>query len=93
MNSFELISDKAAHTALSDDQFLGQWSILFNSCNHATIFQHPSFVCTWYKTYIQKWRPVIIKSSNPNGELNGLWLLAYSLENHSLVHAGSHQAE
>lgn len=93
MNSFELISDKAAHTALSDDQFLGQWSILFNSCNHATIFQHPSFVCTWYKTYIQKWRPVIIKSSNPNGELNGLWLLAYSLENRSLVHAGSHQAE
>ena len=91
--SIELIKGNAAHNTLADNQFLNQWSILYDKCNHATICQHPSFVCTWYKTYGQKWRPLIIKSCNSDGDLTGLWLLAYNPENHTLVHTGAHQAE
>jgi len=90
--SIELIKGNAVHTALSDNQFLNQWSILYDKCKHATIFQHPSFVCTWDKTYSEKWQPVIAKSTN-YGDLVGLWLLAYNPEKQILVHAGAHQAE
>ena len=89
----ELISGKAAHITLIDEQFLSRWSILFDKCKHATVFQHPSFVCTWYKTYHQHWHPVIIKSCNAEGNLTALWLLAYNPETRALVHAGAHQAE
>lgn len=91
--TIDLISDYNAYDLLNDEQFIRQWISLFNQCDYATVFQHPSFVQTWYETYRLQWKPVLIKYQSNDGHLKGLWLLAYSNEKKALVHAGAHQAE
>lgn len=89
----EILSGSAAHRMLSNDEFLKHWYELFEYCEYATVCQHPSFVCTWYRTYREQWIPVIISSYNSSENLSGLWLLAYNQETRNLEHAGSYQAE
>lgn len=88
-----LVSDHNAYDLLNDEQFKVQWLSLFDQCDYATVFQHPSFVQTWYETYRLQWKPILVKYQDDDGHLKGLWLLAYSKEKKLLVHAGAHQAE
>ncbi len=89
----ELISGHPALTVLLDHQFLELWRTLYKKCPHATAFQAPAFVCAWYETYCSHWQPVVVQSKNSNGDLIGLWLLAYDPATNTLAHAGTHQAE
>lgn len=87
-----LIGEQAFET-LRDHRFLRSWLALHESCAHASAFQSPGFVCTWYEAYRAKWEPVVVRAVDVNKELVGLWLLARTLGTNELAHAGSHQAE
>jgi len=92
-HSHHIVRGSVAFALLADPSFLSRWRTLHSCCPHATAFQAPGFVRTWYETYQDVWEPVIVQSQNAWGDLNGLWLLAYQPATHVLVHAGAHQAE
>ena len=89
----ELLFDQEAYARLNDAQFIASWRTLHAKCSHATVFQHPGFVCAWYESYRPIWKPVIALAQNATGELTGLWTLAYDPSAKVLAHAGAHQAE
>jgi CelD/BcsL family acetyltransferase involved in cellulose biosynthesis/RimJ/RimL family protein N-acetyltransferase len=93
VRGIDLLTGQAAHDILTAPHFLASWNALHAKCRHATGFQAPAFVCTWYDAYHDKWEPVIVRSFATDGELVGLWLLAHSRDEQMLVHAGAHQAE
>lgn len=84
---------QSAHAMLGSPEFLAAWRSLHAKCPHATGFQAPGFVRSWYDVYRTRWRPVIVQGNGPEGELAGLWLLAHDPAMQALVHAGAHQAE
>ena len=91
--SVEIAIDEQAHRNLVDTEFLQAWQALHDSCPHATAFQAPHFVRTWYSAYRAKWRPVVVRGFDAQRNLVGLWLLAYESTTDVLTHAGAHQAE
>ncbi len=93
LTQVSLLRGQAAEAALSDPRFLAHWRNLHGSCPHATAFQSPGFVCTWYRAYCAQWQPVIAQSAQADGELAALWLLAHDPVAGLLAHAGTHQAE
>jgi CelD/BcsL family acetyltransferase involved in cellulose biosynthesis/RimJ/RimL family protein N-acetyltransferase len=84
---------QSALSMLADYRFLTLWNSLYDACPHATVFQSPNFVRTWYETYQSEWQPVIVESRDSNGDFIGLWLLAHNPVSNTLAHAGTHQAE
>ena len=78
---------------LADDRYRALWHALYETCPHATVFQSPNFVRTWYDSYQPEWQPVIVESRDSTGALIGLWLLAHNASTNTLAHAGTHQAE
>lgn len=88
-----LVRGRPGLALLADEAFLSRWRTLHSQCPHATVFQAPAFVRSWYYAYQSQWQPVIVHSTALNGELTGLWLLAYDAEQQILTHAGSNQAE
>ncbi len=93
LTQVSLLRGRAAEAVLSDPRFLDHWRNLHGRCPHATAFQSPGFVRAWYRAYCAQWQPVVAQSEQVNGELAGLWLLAYDPVAGVLAHAGTHQAE
>ena len=83
----------SAEGLLEDGAFLAAWDRLEQSCPHATCFQSPAYVRTWYRHYRDTFQPVLLTGKGANGELVGLWPLAFNPSTRDLVHAGAHQAE
>jgi len=85
--SVDVVVGTPAHALINDAAFVAQWSRLADACAHATYFQRPAFVRTWYDSYERTYEPVVARSSS------GLWLLARARGSGALVHAGAQQAE
>ena len=88
-----VLSTDGALALLANESFLREWQSLFESCPHATVFQAPFFASTWYSVYQREWHPVIVRGTDADGRLVGLWLLAKHGKTHQLAHVGAHQAE
>lgn len=93
MTRVDLVAGEEAREILRAPAFIASWISLLERCDHATAFQAPCFVTSWYECYAQRWQPVVVRSIDPDGELVGLWLLAHGDRGRQLVHAGAHQAE
>jgi len=89
--SIELLKGGPVLNLLNNPVFLDAWTQLHNACPWATVFQHPSFVATWYQLYQHEWVPVLIKSEQA-GKLTGLLTLAMD-KNGLITGAGGNQAE
>lgn len=89
----ELSSGGKAFEILANASFRKQWLNLHAQCEYATIFQHPSYVETWYKTYRNICQPVLVISRTKGEIINGLWFLTYDKATKKLEHAGTNQAE
>ncbi|HMK43351.1 MAG TPA: GNAT family N-acetyltransferase [Dissulfurispiraceae bacterium] len=89
----DLLHGQKAHALLDDGFFVELWRKLYEQCPHATAFQGPNFVRTWYKTYREQWQPVILLWRHSDEELAGLWMLAYNISAKELSHAGTIQSE
>jgi CelD/BcsL family acetyltransferase involved in cellulose biosynthesis/RimJ/RimL family protein N-acetyltransferase len=93
VQNVDVVCGEAAQSLLISPQFIQHWNALHASCLHATAFQGPGFVRAWYASYRAQWQPVIVRSVDAEGVLDGLWLLAYAPADGRLVNAGAHQAE
>ena len=93
MHIVQYFHGPSAEGLLEDPAFLAAWESLARSCPHATCFQSPAYVRTWYRHYRNAFQPVILLARAPSGELVGLWLLAFNPSTRELIHAGGRQAE
>ena len=89
----EVIRDQAAIEVLDEHTFVQAWDELWRRTPHATVYQSPAFVRSWYSSYRETYAPVIVRSKRKGAGLDGLWMLAWNDRGRRLVHAGDHQAE
>jgi len=82
-----------ARALLGDEQFLSEWRALLLESPHATAFQAPHFVTTWYSVYGQTYEPVLVVARDGDRRMRALLCLAYGARPPRLVHAGASQAE
>src|SRR5688572_10210969 len=79
----------------SQESFLAEWKILYETCSWATVFQSQAFVITWYQTYRQKYLPIVVKKME-GGKLTGLLTLALHSggnKKEGIIGAGQYEAE
>jgi CelD/BcsL family acetyltransferase involved in cellulose biosynthesis len=86
-----LRADDDVIAALDDTDFVGQWRTLHAQCPWATGYQHPDYVCAWYRLYRRKYRPLLLWTGG-EGKIDGLLALALDADGKALVGAGGPQA-
>ena len=89
----QILRDDAARQLLAADELLADWERLYRACPWATVFQSPAFVRTWYASYRDAYRPVVVLARAGGGALRGLLTLAQPEGSRRLVAAGAGQAE
>ncbi len=89
----EILIGQDAEKLIKDREFSRKWIELYQKCRWATVFQSEDFVVTWYKTYKDKYSPVIVFGLNGNRELAGLLSLAVNIRSGELIIAGGREAE
>ncbi len=93
ISNVQLVYANSADQLLQEAWFIEQWRILFQRCAYATACQTPGFVKSWYEEYREHWTPLIAYVRNSQGELDGVFFLAYNPQNQNLTHVGDRQAE
>jgi CelD/BcsL family acetyltransferase involved in cellulose biosynthesis len=91
--SIQVIRGAFAEALISHDGFVGEWRALWRRCPWSTAMQSPEFVLAWYRTYRERFEPVLLLSRDGTGGLNGLLMLAVVEGDAAPVIAGAHQAE
>ncbi|HTC61546.1 MAG TPA: GNAT family N-acetyltransferase [Candidatus Saccharimonadales bacterium] len=84
---------KQAVALIADSAFRQKWAALYEACPYGTCFQDIPFVTTWYRSYAERFEPVIVEGAEEDSSLTGLLTLALSKENNTLVPAGTDHAE
>ncbi|MDB5762876.1 MAG: hypothetical protein JWQ21_1871 [Herminiimonas sp.] len=92
-SGLELYLGEKVLAYLDTEELRSKWKTLYQSCSWATSCQHPDFVLSWYKLYMQAFLPVAVIARNKDGELIGLLTLALTKDGRRLVGAGEVQAE
>ncbi len=89
----EVVRGNDAFSLLECAEFLSEWSRLCEQCPWATAFQGSGFCTAWYRTYSERFEPLLVMSHDESGRLNGLLPLGVSPGDGRLVVAGDWQAE
>ena len=76
---------------LSDDSFMAEWGRLYEECPWATVFQHSTFVKSWYISYSRQHIPILV-ISRYKGRLTGLLPLAEGVKGLGMAGAGGWDA-
>lgn len=74
-----LLSENKAMELLENPNFIDDWSALYTACQHASVFQHPSFVLPWYRLNRKDHIPVVLAIYEDN-KLCALLTLARKIE-------------
>lgn len=82
-----------AQQLINDQAFVSDWKRLYERCMWATAYQSIEFVTTWYKSYADRYSPILISERSPMGDLVGLLPLAVEQRAARVVVAGAHHAE
>lgn len=91
--TIDLVRGAGADALMADGAFARRWAALERACPWATVFQSREFVGTWWSVYRDRYEPLIVVGTEPNGELAGLLALAIDPRSNALVAAGAHHAE
>ena len=89
----DVVRGNDAFSLLERAEFLSEWSRLCEQCAWATVFQGSGFCTAWYRTYRERFEPLLVMSRDDGGRLNGLLPLGVSPGDGRLVVAGDWQAE
>ncbi len=84
---------REAVALVADPIFRRKWSALHEACPYGTCFQGIPFVTTWYRSYAERFEPVLVTGAVKESSLIGLLPLALSKEDNTLVPAGTDHAE
>ncbi|MBD1397721.1 GNAT family N-acetyltransferase [Pontibacter sp. JH31] len=72
----ELLIGEPVFAMLEDRDFQNGWDTLYEACPWGTVFQSRGFVGAWYRTYRERYLPVLALTRGPGGRLTGLLALA-----------------
>ena len=89
----ELVTGPEASSWIRGQAIREQWKNLYTRCPWGTVCQAEEFVLPWYETYESRHTPIVVFSTDVNGELTGLFPLAVDNDTGELTVAGSSQAE
>jgi CelD/BcsL family acetyltransferase involved in cellulose biosynthesis/GNAT superfamily N-acetyltransferase len=84
---------REAVALVADPAFRRKWTALHEACPYGTCFQDIPFVTTWYRSYAERFEPVLVAGAVDEGSLTGLLPLALSKRDNTLVPAGTDHAE
>lgn len=89
----DLLSGAEANSWIRGQTIREQWKDLYERCPWGTVCQAEEFVLPWYDAYQSRYNPIIVFSTDANGELSGLLTLAVDGDSGELAVAGFGQAE
>lgn len=78
---------------LASEDFRGQWRSLHRECRWATVFQGLPFVEAWWRTYADRYEPVLLIGRRKEQEMCALLMLARERCTGEVLHVGTHHAE
>lgn len=78
---------------ISDKKFILRWKYLAENTSHCTIIQEYGFVVSWYRSYLDKYKPMMVLGYDEQENIIGILPLAVSYDTGYLSHAGEDQAE
>ncbi len=78
---------------ISDEKFISTWKSLAENTTHCTIIQEYGFVVSWYKSYLDKYKPMMVLGYDEEENIVGILPLAIAYDTGNLSHAGGDQAE
>ncbi|WP_186756391.1 GNAT family N-acetyltransferase [Echinicola salinicaeni] len=76
-----LLVGKEAFEQMDDDGFIHQWTVLYEKCPWATVFQSREYVVSWYLAFKDEYEPLIVISSDHEGNLTGLLTMTIPKDN------------
>jgi CelD/BcsL family acetyltransferase involved in cellulose biosynthesis len=89
----DLLSGSEATAWTNEQTNREKWKNLYDRCLWGTVCQSEEFVLSWYDAYHSQYTPILISSTDSNGELTGLLTMAVSNDSGELSVAGGGQAE
>jgi len=78
---------------ISDKKFILTWKYLAEKTDHCTLIQEYGFVVSWYRSYLDKYKPMMVLGYDEQENIIGILPLAVSYDTGNLSHAGENQAE
>ena len=78
---------------ISDEKFISTWKSLAENTTHCTIIQEYGFVVSWYKSYLDKYKPMMVLGYHEQENIVGILPLAIAYDTDQISYAGDTQAE
>lgn len=78
---------------ISDEVFISTWGSLAKNTTHCTFIQEYGFVVSWYQSYLDKYKPMMVLGYDEEENIVGILPLALAYNTGDISHAGADQAE
>jgi len=89
----KILSKEDTLKIISDEEFISTWKYLAENTNHCTLIQEYGFVVSWYKSYLDKYQPMMVLGYDEEENVVGILPLAIAHDTGNISHAGADQAE
>lgn len=91
--NIKILSKDNTLNIISDENFISTWKDLAENTSHCTIIQEYGFVVSWYRSYLDKYKPMMVLGYDEEENIVGILPLAIAYDTGHLSHAGADQAE
>ena len=89
----KILSKEDTLKIISDEEFISTWKSLAENTTHCTVIQEYGFVVSWYKSYLDKYQPMMVLGYDEEENVVGILPLAIAHDTGNISHAGADQAE
>ena len=91
--NIKILSKKDTLKIISNETFISTWKYLAENTNHCTVIQEYGFVVSWYQSYLDKYKPLMVLGYDEQENIVGILPLAITYDIEKLSFAGDNQAE
>ncbi len=91
--NIKILSKDDTLKIISDETFISTWKSLAGNTTHCTVIQEYGFVVSWYQSYLDKYKPMMLLGYDDEENIVGILPLAIAYDTGHLSHAGEDQAE
>jgi len=89
----KILSKNDTLKIISNKKFISTWKYLAEITSHCTLIQEYGFVVSWYQSYLDKYKPMMVLGYDKKENIIGILPLAIAYNTGYLSHAGEDQAE
>jgi len=91
--NIKILSKDDTLNIISDETFIARWGYLAKNTSCCTIMQEYGFVISWYLSYLETYKPMMVVGYDDKESIVGILPLAIASDTGRLSHAGENQAE